>query len=182
VPVESIAHRSANMALIRGANTKPEMILRKALWRQGLRYRVNTRIEGLRPDIVFPARRLAVFVDGCFWHGCPLHYVRPRSASGFWAAKLAANVARDRTQTLHLLGKGWDVLRFWEHQVKDNVEELVSVVAATYRGQPSELKARPVVSKVEAVASEMELWHIEDLLEEKIGSAELRPRRAAKKS
>jgi DNA mismatch endonuclease (patch repair protein) len=169
------------MARIRGTNTKPEVVLRKALWRRGLRYRVNMRVEGLRPDIVFPARRLAVFVDGCFWHGCPQHYARPRTSSEFWARKLALNVERDRLQTLQLLAKDWDVLRFWEHEVKNNLEELVSEVIDAYKERPQGFKARFIVVKVEAIALGTELWHIEDMLEKSIRSVELRPRRAQKK-
>jgi DNA mismatch endonuclease (patch repair protein) len=121
-----------------------------------------------------------VFVDGCFWHGCPQYYVRPRSASEFWAAKLVANVERDRSQTLRLLGKDWDVLRFWEHEVTNNLEGRVGEVVAAYMGRTPSFKAHPIVAKVEAVGTGMELWHIEDMLEKSVCSMELRPRRARK--
>ena len=112
------ALRSANMSRIRGANTTPELLLRKALWNEGLRYRLHLRVEGSRPDLVFASRRLVVFVDGCFWHGCPQHYVRPRARSAFWADKLTVNTSRDRTQTIRLIEKRWRVLRFWEHEIE----------------------------------------------------------------
>lgn len=90
------------MARIRGKDTGPEVALRRALWQAGLRYRLGMRVEGTRPDLTFPRARLVVFVDGCFWHGCPLHYVRPRTKEEFWALKLAVNTDRDRRQTVLL--------------------------------------------------------------------------------
>jgi DNA mismatch endonuclease (patch repair protein) len=110
--------RSQQMARVKGRHTTPERCLRAALWAKGLRYRLHTRTPSGRPDLVFPGRRVAVFVDGCFWHGCPEHYVRPRTRHAFWAEKLAANVERDRRQTLELEERGWIVLRFWEHEVE----------------------------------------------------------------
>jgi DNA mismatch endonuclease (patch repair protein) len=109
--------RSKQMSRIRGANTRPERLVAKALWARGLRYRLRTRTRWGRPDIVFGSRKIAVFVDGCFWHGCPEHYVRPRSRTSFWGAKLEENVRRDRTQTRALEAAGWVVLRFWEHDI-----------------------------------------------------------------
>jgi DNA mismatch endonuclease (patch repair protein) len=81
-----------------------------------------------RPDVVFQRARLAVFIDGCFWHGCPPHYVRPRSNASFWADKLSTNVERDRRQTIGLEESGWRVLRFWEHEVFEALEESVRTV------------------------------------------------------
>lgn len=118
--------RSEQMSRIRGADTEPERVLRSLLWRQGLRYRLHARTPAGRPDLVFWGPRVAVFVDGCFWHGCPDHYVRPRSSAGFWADKLAANVRRDRKQTRKLEALGWRVCRVWEHEVFEHPERLVS--------------------------------------------------------
>lgn len=120
--------RSAQMSRIKGRNTKPEQLLRKALWARGARYRLHYRTPVGRPDIVFPGPMLAVFVDGCQWHGCPEHYVRPRSNTGFWAQKLRTNVERDHRQTLELERRSWRVLRFWEHAVH---EELAAVTDRT---------------------------------------------------
>ena len=122
--------RSATMARIRGRDTGPEIILRKALWADGHRYRVHYKTPAGRPDIVFPGRRLAVFVDGCFWHGCTDHYVRPQSRTGFWDQKLRSNVERDRRQTLRLEDGGWRVLRFWEHDVHTDLQSVVEAVRA----------------------------------------------------
>jgi DNA mismatch endonuclease (patch repair protein) len=109
-------------------------LLRRLLWREGLRYRIHARTPVGRPDIAFLGARVAIFVDGCFWHGCPEHYVRPRSRNEFWAEKLEANVLRDIRQTSELEGAGWRVCRFWEHEVFENPERLVDVVTAAVRG------------------------------------------------
>src|SRR5215475_6215393 len=95
--------RSEQMARIRGAHTSPEVELRSLLWRSGLRYRLHVKALPGRPDLVLSRSRVAVFVDGCFWHGCPDHYVRPRSRTRFWAEKLSQNVQRDCQQHCQLL-------------------------------------------------------------------------------
>lgn len=108
------------MSRICGSNTTPELNLRKALWQHGLRYRLKSKLPG-RPDIVIPRYRIAVFVDGCFWHGCPLHGIRPKTNKRFWRAKLARNIARDREVTNAIRKCGWSVIRFWEHDVESGV-------------------------------------------------------------
>ena len=125
--------RSQQMARIKGRHTKPEQRLRSTLWAAGLRYRTYSSYLLGHPEIVFPGQRVAVFVDGCFWHGCPLHYVRPRTQHEFWADKLAANVARDRRQTLALEQDGWQVLRFWEHEIQDRLEAVHLEIEAAVR-------------------------------------------------
>jgi DNA mismatch endonuclease (patch repair protein) len=123
------AERSALMAKVRGrGNLTTEGALAKVFraegwagWRrqrmiggrvgEGARFRV-------RPDFVFAARRLAVFVDGCFWHGCPRHGTRPRGNAGFWREKFRRNRARDRRDTRRLRREGWSVVRLWEHELK----------------------------------------------------------------
>jgi len=126
--------RSEQMARIKGRNTTPERRLRAVLWASGMRYRLRARTPVGRPDIVFPGARVAVFIDGCFWHGCPLHYVTPRTRRQFWAEKLAANVERDRRLTLKLEEQGWRVVRVWEHEVEDDVEEVAARIEAIVRG------------------------------------------------
>src|SRR4051812_22667472 len=113
--------RSENMARIRAGDTQPEVQLRCALWKRGLRYRVNYRTPGGRADLALPGRKVAIFVDGCFWHGCPEHYVRPRSPSAFWERKLLENVSRDRRQTQQLLDAEWIPIRLWEHEVREDL-------------------------------------------------------------
>lgn len=120
--------RSEQMSRIRGKNTKPEMVLRSALWKAGLRYRLGRAVTGVRPDLVFPKQKVAVFVDGCFWHGCPLHYTRPRTSAPFWEAKLRANLERDARQTSLLESQGWQVVRVWEHEVCWNLQAATRLV------------------------------------------------------
>ncbi|AKU18561.1 hypothetical protein VV02_02170 [Luteipulveratus mongoliensis] len=104
---------------LRRKDTAPEVALRKALFAAGLRYRVTFRVPG-RPrrsiDIAFPKQRVAVFVDGCFWHGCPVHGTSPRANSAWWRQKLATNVARDADTNQVLSNAGWTVVRIWEHE------------------------------------------------------------------
>lgn len=100
-------------------DTGPEVALRRALHAQGRRFRVVYPVPGQRRrtiDIAFTRRKVAVFVDGCFWHGCPEHGVHPRSNSAWWRDKLAANQARDRDTDRLLDEQGWTVLRVWEHE------------------------------------------------------------------
>jgi DNA mismatch endonuclease (patch repair protein) len=102
----------------RGRDTGPELALRSAAHRLGLRFFVDRRpIEGLRrsADLVFPRQRVAVLLDGCFWHGCPRHYTAPVANSSFWAEKVEANRRRDEETNQLLQEAGWTVLRFWEH-------------------------------------------------------------------
>jgi len=99
-------------------DTAPELALRREFWRRGLRYRVDVApIRGRRrADVVFTRDRVAVYVDGCFWHRCPLHGTTPRSNQEWWTAKLDANVARDRATDEELSAAGWTVVRVWEHE------------------------------------------------------------------
>ena len=118
------------MGRIRGKHTEPEVVVRQALWSQGFRYRLHRRIGRIRPDLVFGPQLVAVFIDGCFWHGCPDHYVRPRSRDEFWSTKLASNVDRDRRQTAQLELDGWRVCRIWEHEVFECLDTVVGTIVA----------------------------------------------------
>ncbi len=104
----------------RRRDTLPELRVRRLLHSRGLRYRVDSGVAPLGPrsraDIVFTRLRLVVYIDGCFWHVCPIHATSPKANSGFWAEKLARNVERDRVAVAKLESAGWTVLRFWEHQ------------------------------------------------------------------
>lgn len=110
-------------------DTKPEVALRSALHAAGLRFRKDYRLdlEGvrLRPDIVFTRAKVAVFVDGCFWHSCPTHGTRPTRNADYWLPKLERNVARDREQDAALAAHGWRSVRIWEHE---SLEEAVQRV------------------------------------------------------
>jgi DNA mismatch endonuclease (patch repair protein) len=121
----------------RRRDSKPELALRSALHRTGLRFRVDHPIRTpgrrpVRPDVVFPVRRVAVFVDGCFWHGCPTHGTQPTTNGSYWAQKIEANRHRDTSTTNTLEADGWTVLRFWEH---DDPAEAAKRVAEAVRAQ-----------------------------------------------
>lgn len=140
---------SARMSRIRGRDTAPEMKVRRELHRRGLRYRVNFKpVSTLKRtvDIAFTRQRVAVLIDGCFWHGCPEHF-RPAKGDqrGFWAAKIAENQRRDRDSTRAFTLAGWTVLRFWEHtnpvEVADKVENEV-IKRSVSRQSPSERRCR----------------------------------------
>jgi DNA mismatch endonuclease (patch repair protein) len=110
---------SARMSRQATRDTDPEMELRRRLHAAGLRYRVHTRpLPGLRrtADVVFPRARVAVFVDGCFWHSCPDHGTAPLTNAQWWAAKLSRNVARDADTDRRLTEAGWLAVRVWEHE------------------------------------------------------------------
>ena len=122
---------SARMAGLARRDTAPEVAIRRLLHAQGLRYRVAYPVPGLRRrsiDIAFTRRKVAVFVDGCFWHGCPEHGTRPRANASWWATKLAANGARDADTTARLVDQGWEVIRAWEHEAPG---EVIMRIAAT---------------------------------------------------
>lgn len=85
--------------------------------------------------MVFPQARVAVFVDGCFWHGCPIHAVRPKTNAEFWSSKLAGNAARDRRQAESLTAAGWIVLRYWEHEVDQDVGRVANTVVTKVRSR-----------------------------------------------
>ena len=114
------------MSRIRGKNTSPELKLRKMLWESGIRgYRVHYKLPG-KPDIVFTRKKVVVFVDGCFWHKCPVCFRPPETNAEFWNDKLQKNVERDLKVTKELEDLGWTVLRFWEHEVKKTPEDVVA--------------------------------------------------------
>ena len=122
--------RSQIMSRVGQRDTAPELRLRLALYATGVRYRVNLRVEGIKADIVHPRSRVAIFVDGCFWHGCPMHATRPATNQAYWLPKLDANRERDLRQTKRLSDAGWKVIRVWEHDCRSPTTELVSSLAA----------------------------------------------------
>lgn len=121
-PLGSWASSAANRKSMQGnrsRDTGPELALRRILHAAGLRYRVHrSPLPELRrrADIVFGPAKVAVFIDGCYWHGCPEHYVPPKTNPGYWNPKIAGNIARDRDTDARLADAGWLVLRFWAHQ------------------------------------------------------------------
>lgn len=116
----------------RSRDTGPELSLRRALFARGLRFRKHLRIAlpdgAVRPDIVFTRARVAVFVDGCFWHRCPIHASDPKANSDYWLPKLDANAARDRRVGASLAAAGWTVVRIWEHEATATAADYISAV------------------------------------------------------
>lgn len=124
--------RSEIMQRVKQKDSAPELALRTALFKRGLRYCLHRRIEGVAVDIAFISAKVAVFVDGCFWHGCPIHATFPKSNQSYWLPKLAENKARDQRQSEKLCSAGWKVIRAWEHEcspphrrVVDRIERAV---------------------------------------------------------
>jgi DNA mismatch endonuclease (patch repair protein) len=120
----------------RKRDTRPEVALRRELHARGARFRTSLllRVDGLsvRPDIVFTKRKVAVFVDGCFWHGCPQHGNAPRRNTEYWGPKLERNARRDALVTGRLCAAGWRVIRVWEHEpVSKAADGVMQIVSST---------------------------------------------------
>lgn len=113
----------------RHRDTSPELALRRALHARGLRFFVDRApLPGIRrrADILFPRRRVAIYVDGCFWHGCPLHGSQPKANADYWGPKLARNRVRDRETDASLREAGWLVIRVWEHEPADEAADRIA--------------------------------------------------------
>ena len=150
-PFPSSKAASAVMRANRKTDTRPEVRLRAELHRRGYRFRKNLsiRVEGRcrRPDIVFPARRLAIFIDGCFWHRCPEHGSIPRSNQDYWLQKLIGNSERDTADVMAFGKAGWAVIRIWEHTgVKDAADQIVDAWASMEPKSDSRRHRRPAPS------------------------------------
>lgn len=134
---------SARMSRQASKDTAVELAVRRLLHAAGLRYRVEYPVPGLprrRIDVAFPRAKVAVLIDGCFWHGCPQHATRPKANAEWWRTKLERNMARDRETTERLLAAGWTVLRFWEHEAPEGVA--VQVAAAVQRRRPERTRGK----------------------------------------
>lgn len=122
------------MAAIRRTDTKPELALRRHLHALGLRFRKDHRLDlpggRVRPDIVFTRRKVAVFVDSCFWHVCPEHGRQPATNEWYWTPKLRRNIERDREQDAILAAEGWIVVRVWEHEPVEEAAQMVAAIVA----------------------------------------------------
>jgi len=129
-PAPSSPQVSRNMAKVRTRDTGPEMAVRRLLYAKGFRYRVNYKpklpsLGRSTVDIAFPGKRLAIFIDGCFWHNCPEHGEIPKANNKWWRNKFAENAARDERVTKILKDDGWRVQRFWEHENLENICRLI---------------------------------------------------------
>ena len=131
--------RTRNMKAIRSRDTGIEWIVRRLLWSRGVRgYRVHSKLPG-KPDITFTRHKVAVFLDGCFWHGCPRCFRLPATNTAYWDEKISRNRERDSAVQRELTLAGWEVLRFWEHEVKENpvrVADAIEAARAARRPQP----------------------------------------------
>ena len=125
--------RSRVMSAIRSKNTGPELAVRRIVWSMGVRYRIHDRSVFGTPDISNKSRGVAVFIDGCFWHGCGRCYREPRTNTGFWRDKIANNKRRRRRVASRLRSEGWSVLQFWEHSVNGNPRAVAERVRMAMR-------------------------------------------------
>jgi DNA mismatch endonuclease (patch repair protein) len=124
------------MSKQRRSDTAPEIALRRLLHARGYRYRVGLPVPGLPRrtiDVAFTLRKVAVFVDGCFWHSCPQHATSPVANVDWWANKLATNVSRDRETDARLLEAGWTVIRVWEHEAAQDAAARIETALTRYR-------------------------------------------------
>jgi DNA mismatch endonuclease (patch repair protein) len=120
--------RSYNMSRIKARDTKPEIKLGSLLSKRGIRgYKTHYHLPGT-PDIVFVKKRLAVFIDGCFWHKCPKCFKKPATRTHFWMKKIKGNVLRDKEVNKRLKKDRWKVLRFWEHEIRKSPEKALSKI------------------------------------------------------
>jgi len=132
VPKQEVTSRI--MSLVKGKNTKPELLFRKELRAQGItEYRLHPKTLPGRPDVHLSSKKLAIFINGCFWHRCP--YCKPgvpKTHKAFWSKKFAANVARDKAKRALLKKMGVKSVVFWECQIKKNVQKLVAKLRTTF--------------------------------------------------
>jgi DNA mismatch endonuclease, patch repair protein len=125
--------RKFNMSRIKGKNTGPEKKLRKLLWSRGIRgYRIHYKLPG-KPDIVFIKKKIAIFIDGCFWHKCPDCFRAPETRKEFWMKKIQSNIVRDKKVNDRLKIDGWTVIRIWEHEIKKEPEKIVSIIKSNLK-------------------------------------------------
>ena len=132
---ETTPERSRLMSKIKGKDTKPEILLRKALWAAGMRYRLYNKSLPGNPDIVFKKYKLVIFIDGEFWHGFEWEKKRKKIKTNrdFWIAKIERNMQRDRANNLKLQAMGFKVLRFWEKQVKKQMTICIDAIQANFK-------------------------------------------------
>ena len=133
----TIEERSETMRRVRSRDTSCELLLRRELHRRGLRYSLRRKLPG-SPDVIFVAKRVAVFVDGCFWHGCPIHCRRPSGNAGYWNAKIERNMERDVRVNATLAAQGWRVVRVWEHDVRTSPARCAARIERILRGRNCE--------------------------------------------
>jgi len=129
-PIPKKEITSVVMSANKAKNTKPELLVRKALWNSGVRgYRLNWKKAPGRPDIAFPGKKIAIFVNGCFWHRCERCYTNlPKTNTEFWLNKFTKNKDRDAHKNQELLSLGWTVITIWECDIKNSLSTIVEMV------------------------------------------------------
>lgn len=132
------AKSSSTMKKIKSKNSKAEIILRKALWKAGYRYRLHVKGITGKPDVVFPKSRIVVFVDGDFWHGYEWEKKKAKLSSNraYWIPKIERNMQRDKEVTKSLNENGWTVIRLWEHEVINDLDRCILTIAAAINDNP----------------------------------------------
>lgn len=136
----SRSRRSQVMRSIKSTDSSLERAVRARLHKHGLRFRKHSRLPG-KPDVVFPTARLVVFIDSCFWHGCQEHVRMPRSNTEYWTTKIARNKRRDEYVNNEYASTHWKVMRFWEHEITEDIDICVRRIASLV------LKRRPKFSR-----------------------------------
>jgi len=137
-PVPSSEAALKRMKAAKPRNTVPERALRAALHHRGLRFRIDTRpVRGLnrKADIVFRSAKVAIFVDGCFWHGCPIHGTQAKANAEFWRQKIKQNQERDKDTTRQLKTAGWRVIRVWEHEDPEKASQKIHNIVAKRKNE-----------------------------------------------
>lgn len=119
--------RLKNMRAIQSSGTKIEILVCKALWRNGVRYRKNVKNLPGKPDVAIKKYKIAIFLDSCFWHKCPIHFKQPKSNQDYWDKKIQRNVEHDKKINEYYSANGWHILRIWEHQLKRKEEQAQTI-------------------------------------------------------
>jgi DNA mismatch endonuclease (patch repair protein) len=125
--------RRVTMQAVKSKDSKMEVRFRSALWKSGLRFFKNVNNLVGKPDIVFPRKKVVIFLDSCFWHGCPKHLKLPVTRKEYWEGKITRNHNRDQKVNENYLELGWKVIRFWEHELKEGFQDCVDRVSKEIR-------------------------------------------------
>ncbi|MED3501526.1 very short patch repair endonuclease [Brevibacillus agri] len=134
--------RSKTMKAIRSKNTRLEQLITNKLWSLGYRFRKNVKSLFGTPDIAIKKYKEVIFIDSCFWHGCPYHCRLPKSNEEFWVTKIRKNQERDTIVTNYYRDKGWTFLRFWEHQITDDFSKVIEEITDTFKAARNKIKGQ----------------------------------------
>lgn len=137
------------MSRVKNKNTELEIKFRKALWADGLRYKLKSKLQG-KPDLVFVGAKVAVFIDGCFWHGCPEHGQTPATNTEFWQDKIHKNMKRDLQVNEALTQEGWKVIRVWQHDIKQDLQACITKIKSAVSRPSRKMEINPNGSSLEA--------------------------------